>query len=66
MPDTARLDVDVTIDRQQRAPARCTPERLQAANVLLLASFVRPEPLGDVIYQPVPKGLEAANRSLPT
>ena len=66
MPDTAPQDVDVTIDRQQRAPARYTPERLQAADVLRLAGFVYLVPLGDVIYQPVPKGLEAANRSLPT
>jgi hypothetical protein len=49
MPDTASY-ANVVIDRQQRAPARCTPERLQAADVLRLAGFVRVGPLGHVIY----------------
>jgi hypothetical protein len=63
MPDTASY-ANVVIDRQQRAPARCTPERLQPADVLRLAGFVYLVPPGDVIYRPVPKGLEAANRTL--
>jgi hypothetical protein len=65
MPDAACHKADVVIDRRQRAPARCTPERLLAAGVLRLAKFVCRVPLGDVIYRPVPKGLKAANRTLP-
>jgi hypothetical protein len=63
MPDTASY-ASVTIDRQQRAPARCTPERLQATDVLRFAGFVYLVPPGDVICRPVPKGLKAANRAL--
>jgi hypothetical protein len=64
MPDTASY-ANVVIDRQQRAPALCTPERLQAADVLRLAGFVYLVPPGDSIYRPAPEGLEGlteANR----
>ena len=64
MPDAACQETDVTIDRRPHAPARCTPHRLQAADVLRLAGFVYLVPQSDVIYQPAPKGLEAVNRTL--
>ena len=61
MPDTACHDVDVTVDRQERVPVRGIPQRLSAADVPRPAEFERLVPLCDVIAQPVPQGLEAAN-----
>jgi hypothetical protein len=61
MPDTPCCEVDVTVDGQERVPVRGTPQRLQAADVPRPAEFERLVPLCDVIAQPVPKALEAAN-----